>query len=338
LLLHAVVGLEDQFGQKGLPQQTGWTGLDQTTARPADVASASSPGRRGELHEILRNDPTDDAAWAELAELDRMEDEAFGLLLEAKAVDGHLVKFFEPVPGRIVVMEKYTGQRPKERATDGAPPSLEQIWSRVTGGLEMPQVLVEAEERRVRHLAEAEAELLAAEAESPSPADQSAGPSSPIAVGEASDGSPNWPGLSLQHVTSSGSHFRDDQDGCDLQSGPVVESWCWLNRTGNWFEGFNNVSGHASALAMFGGNLMTWRTKVNSTTHNTTIQPGEFWELHNVAGSFCWPVPLICSMDDDNFSGEILDADVQIDLWHWGGSFSNPDWPGPAQPDYHPEL
>lgn len=142
---------------------------------------------------------------------------------------------------------------------------------------------------------------------------------------ESSEGEP-WPSEKatlnsrrLLHVTGSGQHFRDDQYGCPTNATASSE-FCWLERSGNWRES-RKATLTLMVLAMFNGNLMTWKTTVSHNSDVVTVYPGEFWTFHGAG-------PLSCFIGcftrlERTMTGEILDAEPYVDMWHFGGMWSN---------------
>jgi len=171
----------------------------------------------------------------------------------------------------------------------------------VHGAEALPAALVAAERRNAEQREEG--------------APEASSPPAPMAGAPTRADARSAPTVTPQHVTSSGAHFRDDQHGCSPLNKP---SWqfCWLNRTGNWRES-QKATQTFQALAMFAGGVMTWKS--NSTVN--TVLVGEFWTGSAVGRKYC---PLIgpCVLRNGDMTWEILDADLQVDQWHWGGSFS----------------
>jgi hypothetical protein len=307
-------------------------GAAESGSIPEEAKSSSeSPDARSELVRRLEQDPNDSAAQEALRGLDEQADVDFGLLHKMAAMDGHEVRFFEPSPGSVLVLEKYTldqmarAPRPTQLEAN-APASLDQIWTRVAGDSPMPPALVEAQARQVRWVSEAELDSLMASDRTP----QEEGVWQPPAIVPAED-------KVEKHVTNDGNHFTGAQNGCGLTSTPRVAQWCWTGATGPWHAKWKDITGHSSALAMVSGNLMTWRTRFNDSLNHTTVRPGEFWIWQGTSGSTC-TLPGVCWMHDGYWNLELQNADVNVDIWHWGGSFSDAGWPGPVLPVYHPEL
>jgi hypothetical protein len=290
---------------------------------------SETPASREELVRTLEQNPKDSAAREALQQLDEQADIDFGLLHKMEAMDGHEVRFFEPSPGNILVLEKYDlhelERAPRANETEG-PATIDRIWARVAGDAPMPQALVEAQARQVRWVSEAELQAIIAADKAPSQ------------DGELPDAPASVPSEMIEkHVTSDGNHFSGAQNGCGLTGAPRLAQWCWRNVTGNWGNKMHDITGHSSALAMYAGNLMTWRTRFDDSLHFTTVAPGQFWSWQGTSGSTC-ALPGVCWMHDGYWNVELQSADLNVDLWHWGGSFSDAGWPGPTLPVYHPEL
>lgn len=325
--LLGVVGCGDFAEKDDLPRQV------------AQGLTEEISGRRAELDRILEEDPGNKSAWEELEALDQQADEDFGILLEMRAIDGHEVRFFEPSPGSILVLHKYTENEtvdgPSPAAKDAA--SLEEIWANVAGSAPMPTVLSEALARRIRWVDEAEFQALVASSQSPevrTGADPAPGtPEQREHLGPTGGSNELVP----KHVTSSASHFINDQNGCGLTSSPRPAQWCWTNVTGRWGVVGSGMTGQSSALAMYDGIVMTWKTRYEGSTHRTVVLPGNFWYWQGISGSTC-VLPGVCWMHEDEWEMELENAGTGVDEWHWGGSFSDAGWPGPLLPTYHPEL
>lgn len=76
------------------------------------------------------------------------------------------------------------------------------------------------------------------------------------------------------------------------------------------------MEGMNAALAMFAGNQMTWRTTADGTSTNTTIRPNEMWSISAYVvycTPWCWEL-------DGKYGQQLLDAEVFVDMWHWGGA------------------
>lgn len=280
-----------------------------------------SQGRRGELQRILRHDSANADALAELREMDAQEDDAAGLVLQVDIAPGHVVKFFAPAAGERFVSE--IGPIDDNGHINsvildqqGALLSYEQIWSRIGDGSEFPVVLRQSEV-------------------TPSYASPPVREEPSVPMESFVPFSSNRPGggLTLAHV-STGAHFINDQHGCAVPT-PTVHSWCWVDRSGPFWAQIGNSTALVFTVAMWAGNAMTVRAKLNGT-HDVTMVPNQFtvhaWQVN---GS-CWPVPLICWMNDTTIRAEILDAEVYVDKWHAGGGIAKADWPGALNPSPFP--
>jgi hypothetical protein len=303
--------------------ESGWSGDVEDSDREISriEQEGQSEGRRGELHSVLRDDPTNADALAELREMDREEDAAAGLVLQVDVAPGHVVKFFAPAPGERFVIEVGSFDESGHANSvildeQGAMLSYDQIWSRIGDGTPLPTLLWQPE---------------SVVSDVPPPV-----PEEPFEATESFApflGNPPGSALSLMHV-STGTHFLNDQRGCGAPT-PTVNPWCWVDRSGPFWAQSTNSTAVVFTVAMWAGNAMTVRAKLNQT-HDFTIVPNQFVVYSWQVNGSCWPVPLICWMNDTTIRAEILDAEVYVDKWHSGGGIAKADWPGALFPSPAP--
>jgi hypothetical protein len=298
---------------------------DDATGAQADgmpIAEAgdgiqNSTGRRAELHEIYKQNPSGSAAQAALDELramDRASWEQTGLLLEVELGPGHSLYISEPSPGRISLREK-SGPLDEsviaktELWPDG---NVRTLYEALRPGEALPEVLSAALQRRD--------EAAASTTEALEPGEDEATASQPPAGQPMLAEQPDLlPQKQLTHVAS-GPHFRDDQHGCIPLLNPS-RTFCWLTRTGNWLESKKSTK-TSQTLAMVSGNLMTWRTREDEGESFTTVHPNELWTW-SAEGKLACDIFNTCEYKARTLEGQVLDAEVNVDIWHFGGSFSN---------------
>lgn len=282
----------------------------ESAAEPSpDIVNAVSqdPERR-RLLGVLKEAPNDQEANDQLAELEGAEDVAFGLIARRENDSGHLVKFFEPKPGRLVIIQRYyQGSVPENR-----PSTISELWEDVAKGEEMPPALKALDDNQKEALKQRLADGGPEVREPEVPFTFENEPERAHLSGDFAA-----PSKTLAHVVGDGDHFMDDQLGCSVDNTADIDvSWCWLERSGGWFVWRDPAEGMATALAMFSGNVMTWRVTVDGATSNTTIRPNEIWSV-NTCIVYCTPW---CWELDTDYGISLLDAEAYVDMWHWGGA------------------
>lgn len=283
---------------------------DPTPAVGEPQASATSTGRRGELIAAYREQPGNQSIIDELEALDRESREQAGQIMEIEVAPDHVVYVLEPKEGGLLLLEG--GKRPATSVVAGfdvdSPQPLTRLFAALRPGEALPAVLAEAEQR---HEAGSDADVDALEGES-APAVPMEGAPAP-AMAPAAAG----PSVTPQHVTSSGGHFRDDQHGCVIVDEPV-RSFCWLERSGGWSEP-QKATHSTQVLAMFAGDIMTWR--LNNTFK--IVRPGDFFVGSPISRKHCPIIPITpCVLRNMDMISHLADAETFVDMWHWGGSYS----------------
>jgi hypothetical protein len=272
------------------------------------VDAVSEDPERRRLLAILRDSPNDQDASNQLAELEGQEDSEFGLIAQGENDQGHLVKFFEPKPGHLLIIQRYYhGSVPENRPT-----TISELWEDVANGQEMPSALKALDNTQKEAIKQRLADGGPEYREPEGPFTFENEPEDAFPPGHLPA-----PSKTLAHVTGSGVHFHDDQLGCAVDfTADVNTAWCWLERSGGWFVFRDPAEGMNSALSMFAGNLMTWRTTVDGAVTNTTIRPNEMWSIDVYIGyctPWCWEL-------DTDYGLQLLDAEAFVDMWHWGGA------------------
>lgn len=285
--------------------------FDDVEAAVRVMVEAASPGRRGELHSILKQDPENSGARDELVALDENADLVSGLIFAYEPKSGSVVKFFEPFAGDVVVLAGGPAGDTPVIGARGQAWSIPRIWETVSGGEEMPAVLAEAHQRALRR-----AEVLMATPESEREEREPGDTAMPRAT-------PKQPSKALQHVTSSGAHFRDAHDGCANFNSEVRLFWCLTGMVGSSTPATADDTEQAfTRLHMFAGSQLTWSLNWDGTPFTVTVHVGEEWTWAPSSPLVCVGV---CWFPDKDFRAQILDGDAQ-DAWHWGGTVSDDGW------------
>jgi len=281
-----------------------------------------SPGRRGELMQILRYTPDDPQASAELAELDHQGELAFGLVAEVEPGPGRIVKFFEPEPGLVWVREKHGVSESSAFVGLGPDATAQDLWAHLRGEEEMPKALAAAASR--------EAELLANRYAPRAPVnmqqqDDEPAPDHLLDHGGLGQPLPSSPDDLIEKHAGSAVHFISDHNGCAGLTSDEIHDWCWVERSGGWKEGRSSAEVMGASLAMFSGNVMTWRNQVGDAVDTATVRPGEHWNTFGRGAFQCVP---FCWVSDVKVSSEIKDAEAFVDMWHFGGAIGSNGWAG----------
>jgi hypothetical protein len=243
---------------------------------------------RNRLNDRLNADPTDQAAIAELAELDRLTDARAGLVYKL-VIDGkHELAFYEPAYGQFHLME--TAPLTQELLTsnfDSSKLTVGDIFSVARPGEDVPAVL-QALQARVEEFSRTV------------PVDSS-GPR------DGSDAKPQLvlDGLRPAHATSSGAHFEVDHHGCPT-FGAIT--WCFFNATSNFTTSATNVASSSQSIANYGTTQFSFTIRVNSAQESRSILAGEvrsFFKSSTRGPAF----------------GSVSGA-TSSSRWHFGGYFN----------------
>lgn len=97
--------------------------------------------------------------------------------------------------------------------------------------------------------------------------------------------------------------------------------WCLKDRTGNSTKARETGGSSArGAVAQFGGDRLTWFTRWGDAHIFTTVANGEHWSW-GVTSTLGWAI--VPFWWDEIMEQQILDAQLFVDNWHWGGAVSD---------------
>jgi hypothetical protein len=148
-------------------------------------------------------------------------------------------------------------------------------------------------------------------------------------AGDPGFASPAGPGMTPNHATSSGAHFRDDNHsfgdgatdtGCVHTVGETIHR-CWLNRSSGGFTEFKST--HLVAhFALFQGTNTPLSLTVNGTKRwETTVLTGEIWR---VTWNGPWECPgIFCQFPGYTAVTMKVSWNGSNRGWHYGASYAD---------------